>query len=221
MLAIAAAAGSLRPDPGRARVWLDEELRRPEYHQQSLAERLQSWLLELWHRLTDSALHASSLSTATAVVLAVALVVLVVLVAGRVRVETAARLPDDGVLGPDARSADEHRATALAAAAEGRYGEAVVEAFRAVAGRSLDRGLLDDRPGLTAHEIAEAVSPAAPEHRGHLVAGAATFEAVFYGGRAASASQAQEILALDEVLRLLEPVRQPGSLAPGSAAVPR
>lgn len=202
---IVAAAGSLRPDPGRARAWLEQELRRPEYHRQSLAERLQSWLLDLWHRLTGSALHASSLSTATAVVLAVALVVLVVLVAGRVRVEAAARLPDEGVLGPADRSADEHRATALAAVAEGRYADAVVEAFRAVAGRSLDRGLLADRPGLTAHEIAEAVSPVAPEHRGRLLAGAATFDAVFYGGRAASAAQAQQILALDEALRVLRP----------------
>jgi hypothetical protein len=222
MLPVATAvAGSLRPDPGPARAWLEDELRRPEYHRQSLAEQVLSWLSGLWRHLTDSALHASSLSTAAAVLVAVALLVLLVLVVARVRAEGRAPRPEGPVLGPVSRSADQHHAAAREALAAGRLDAAVVEAFRAAARRSVDRGLLDERPGLTAHEIAEAVWRVAPGQHERMLAAAEAFEAVFYGGRPATGAQAEMILRLDDTLRAAEPAPRPHDGSPGPMAVPR
>ncbi len=54
-------------------------------------------------------------------------------------------------------TADELRARAEAALEAGRFEEAVVDGFRAVAVRQVERGRLADTPGATAHEVAEAL----------------------------------------------------------------
>ena len=60
---------------------------------------------------------------------------------------------------------DEHRAAAVAALEAGDHDAALVDAFRAVASRALRRGLVDDRPGLTAHELAADLGPTFPDAR--------------------------------------------------------
>ena len=59
------------------------------------------------------------------------------------------------VLTEEVVTADELRARAEAALEAGRFEEAVVEGFRAVAVRQVERGRLSDTPGATAHEVAE------------------------------------------------------------------
>ena len=212
--------GALRPDPDQARTWLERELARPEY-QRSLTERFWSWLGDLWDRLTGLASGASDLSTATAVVLLVLLLALVVVAAARLRREPAVRRDDAVLLAARETSPDEHRARAAAALQEGRYADALVEAFRALASRSLRRGLVDERPALTAHELAADLTAAFPHRSAELVEAAALFDRVFYGHQRATAEAAGSVLALDEALRTARPaIRTPTGRA-HDAAVPR
>ena len=86
-------------------------------------------------------------------------------------------------------TAAELRARAERALAEGRFADALVDAFRAVAVRQVERGRIDDLPGATAHEVAGALAEAFPEQRADLDRCAALFDLVLYGGRPAAASR--------------------------------
>ena len=216
---LVAVLAAVRPEPGPARAWVERELTRPEY-QRSLTDRFLSWLGDLWHELSLTALAASPLSTAAAVSALVVLAAALLLVAGRVRREPLRQARDGGSLVAQERSPEEHRAAADAALADGRYDAALVEAFRAVAARAVRRGVLDGRPGLTAHELAADLSPVFPDHAAELARAAVLFDVVFYGDQPASPADARSVLHLDEALRGARPAR--GTSAPQPVpAVPR
>ena len=213
--------GLLRPDPGPARAWLRHELSRPEYHR-SLLEQLFGRLGDLWDRVRGAALDATPLSTAAAAVVLVLLLVVVTLLVSRVRREPLRRLDDGQVLVPGGGSPDEHRARAEAALAAGAVDRAVVEAFRALALRALARGVLEERPGLTAHELAADLEPAFPEQAGPLRRSALLFDQVFYGDQPATGRDARSVLDLDDTLRTARPARtRVAAGPPPSQAVPR
>jgi hypothetical protein len=215
-----AVRGAVRPDPDQARSWLERELARPEYRR-GLLERFTSWLGDLWDRLTGVTVASSALSTATAIVLLVLLLVLVGVVATRLRREPAARRDGGVLLGAAATSPDQHRARAEAALREGRLDDALVEAFRALASRSLRRGLVDERPALTAHELAADLTVAFPDHTAHLAGAADLFDRVFYGHQRATTDDATGMLALDEALRTARPASHTPSRPGPVTAVPR
>ncbi len=207
-LVAAVTAAAVRPDPGQARSWVRRELSRPEYDR-SLSERFLSWVGDLWAGLSRAALDASPLSTGAAVLALVVLVALAVVLAGRVRREAPRARQDGGLLVAAEVSADQHRAAARAAVEVGDHDDALVEAFRAVASRALERGLLEPRPGLTAHELAADLGPAFPEQQSALTEAAVLFDEVFYGHRPATAAHARSVLDLDDALREARPVRRP------------
>jgi Domain of unknown function (DUF4129) len=220
---LAALGTAIRPDPGPARSWLERELARAPYRQ-SLGDRFLSWLGDLWQSLQASALGASPLSTAAATLVLVALVVLVVLVASRVRREAVRAPGPDPLLGPGTVSADEHRAAAETAASAGDHGLAVVEGFRSVATRAVERGLLDEGPGRTAHELATDLGRVVPSSAAELLWCSGLFDRVFYGDgsttgapageQRVTASEARRVLDLDDALRTMRPgqVRVAGHL---------
>jgi len=76
----------------------------------------------------------------------------------------------------------------------------VVDGFRAVAVRQIERGRLPDSPGATAHEVADALGTEFPHLRDRVVAGGRLFDAVLYGDRPATAAQAAQVIALDDDL---------------------
>lgn len=219
LVAVVRAVGTLRPDPDQARTWVERELSRPEYHE-DLLTRFYGWLQDLWSQLQLRALGASPLSTAAAVVLLAVLVVLVVLVLGRVRREPV-RGGEAGVLVPGSVSAEQHRTAAESALTDGAFDRAVVEAFRALAVRAVRRGVAEERPGLTAHELATELGPAFPDQAERLRAASVLFDLVFYGDQPASAGDARAVLALDDELRTARPARRDTSTPPPTAAVPR
>ena len=92
------------------------------------------------------------------------------------------------------------RARAEAALAEGRYAPALVDGFRALAVRQVERGRLEDLPGATAHEVAAALATAYPEQRVRVDGSALLFDEVLYGDRPATRDQATGVLALDDEL---------------------
>ena len=65
------------------------------------------------------------------------------------------------------------RAAPSAALAEGRHGDALVDGFRALAVRQVERGRLDDVPGATAHEVAAAARRGVPRASAARVDGSA------------------------------------------------
>lgn len=227
MLDPQAAAASIRPDPGSARSWVEEELNRPEYRR-SLGDRLLSWLGDRLDWLQASALNASPLSAAAAVLLLVLLAVLAVAVASRVRREPLRPYGHEPALGAGQVSAQEHRDEAQAALAAGEVDRAIVEAFRAMAARAVQRGVLEDRPGRTAHELAADLGPILPALADDLERASAVFDLVYYGdriarsnGRSLDRADAQAVLDLDDALLAARPGPALLEAQPPAAAVPR
>jgi len=93
-----------------------------------------------------------------------------------------------------------HRARAEAALAEGRARDAVVDGFRALTVRQVERGRLDDAPGTTAHEVAGVLGATYPDQRQRVAGSARLFDVVLYGDRPATGEQARDVLALDDEL---------------------
>lgn len=194
----------VRPEPGPARTWLQRELDRPEY-QQGLVERMLSWLQDLWDDLTRSALAATPLSTAAATAVLVVLVGLALLVAARVRREPPTRSAGPALLVPGEVSPREHRSAAEVALDSGDFDTAVVEAFRALAARAVERGHAPRRAGLTARELVAALRPAFAQHAGDLHRSSTLFDQVFYGRQPSTEADARSVLALEETLRGARP----------------
>jgi hypothetical protein len=169
------------PDAETAREWAVRELADPVYHEgPSLLQRFLDWVGSLF----DGAPTGLGLPPALVgglLVVVVGLVVGVALwVAGPVR--AGRRAPASVVvLGDDTRSADDLRAAADAAAARGDWSTAVLERFRAVVRSLEERALLDDRPGRTAHEAAEAAGARLPARTAELRRAARLFDDVCYG----------------------------------------
>jgi hypothetical protein len=211
---------ALRPDPGQAREWLQRELSRPEYHE-GLRERFLAWVSDLWSSLTVGALSANGLSVLAIVFVVVVAVVVAALLLSRVRPEAGAARQHGGVLTGRTASPDDLRAAAEQALAAGELDRALVEAFRALATRATGRGLVEERPGLTAHELADDLAPRFPAHAGALREAATRFDTVFYGHLAATERDARAVLDLDDALRRERPATGPGSDHGLTSAVPR
>ena len=195
----------LDPTSPEAREWLEEELRKPVYREpEGLLERLWDWL----GRLLSGAEGTGGLPGWTIwLAAAVALAVVGLVVVRSLRAERRmAVTPAGAVHEGSARSAAEHRAAAAAALAGGDPDIAVVEGYRALARSALERTLLDDLPGRTAHEVALALAPVFPHDAARLASAADTFDAVRYGRRAAGEDAARAVVTLDTDLAATRPL---------------
>lgn len=193
-------APPLDPTPDEARHLLERELVHPEYHRQHVVEQLVAWTDRVVNGAVDAASQAPPLSAFAAMIVLLLLVVGLVSLLSRAR-RTARAERDRAVVQADevVRAADLRR-LAEQALAEGRHGDAVVEGFRALAVRQVERGRLDDLPGATAHEVATALEAAHPEARDRVAQTARLFDQVRYGDRPATRDQATEVLGLDDAL---------------------
>lgn len=190
----------LRPSPDEARSELRRELLRPEYNETNLVQRFLTWAERQLGKGLDAASDAPPLSTLAGMLILVGLVALIGWLLSRARRTARSRDEDRAVLTDEVVSADELRARAEAALAEGRHADAVVDGFRAVATRQVERGRLANAPGATAHEVALALGREFPHLRERVDQGGALFDAVLYGDRPATADQARSVLTLDDEL---------------------
>jgi len=190
----------LDPSPDEARSLLRRELLKPEYHDQNLLQRIPTWVDRQVNRGLDAASGAPPLSTFAAMVLLVLLVGALAWLLTRARATARTERGQRAVLTDEVVSAAELRARAERAFAEERYVDAVIDAYRALAVRQVERRRLDDAPGATAHEVALALAAEYPHQRPRVDASAALFDAVLYGDRPASRDQAAGVLALDDEL---------------------
>ncbi|HEY2877091.1 DUF4129 domain-containing protein [Nocardioides sp.] len=190
----------LQPSGDEGRRLLRDELVHGEYHRQHVLQRLIDWL---WRHLQDGVGAASGSSGVTAFVtmlVAAALVVGLALLLTRVRRDRRTRVRSDAVLTGDRASADDLRRLAEAALAEGRHADALVDAFRALAVRQVERGRLSDQPGATAHEVAASLATSYPTHGGLVGRSADLFDATLYGHHPARPEDAHDVLDLDDAL---------------------
>ena len=117
---------------------------------------------------------------------AVLLLIGLVFVLSRIRRDRRAREQAAAVLTSDDPPQPSCARRAEAALADGRHADAVVDAFRALAVRQVERGRLADQPGTTAHEVATTLASAYPDHRERVGRGADLFDATYYGDHPAS-----------------------------------
>jgi hypothetical protein len=190
----------LDPSGSEARAKLRRELLRPEYHDQNLLQRFLEWVTRKVSSGIDQASQAPPLSTLMAMIVFVALALALAWLASQARRTARDRGQKAAVLTDEVVSADELRARAEAALEAGRFEEAVVEGFRAVAARQVERGRLTDTPGATAHEVAETLAQEYPAMAARVRSGARLFDEVLYGDRPATREQAMSVRALDDDL---------------------
>ncbi|MGH3353974.1 MAG: DUF4129 domain-containing protein [Nocardioides sp.] len=196
----------LTPTPEEGRSWLQRELAGPEYHDLELIERIMRWIERT---LADGLPSVSDVpwaqTVAAMVVFALLLVGLGLLVSRARRSPRVARDRNGDVLTDESLSASALRERAEAAYAAGDHGAAVVDGFRALARRQVERGRLAEDPGLTAAEVAASLERELPSLGGRSLEGRAVraaelFNEVLYGDHPATAEQAEGVLALEQEL---------------------
>lgn len=190
----------LDPSASEARSKLRRELLHPEYHDQNVLQEIVRWLSRKVGSGLDRASTAPPLSTFMAMVILVALVAALVWLVSRARRTAQGHEQRQTVLTDEVVSVDELRARADAALEAGRFEEAVVEGFRAIAVRQVERGRLVDAPGATAHEVADALAREYAAMADDVHRSARVFDEVLYGHHPATREQAAAVLALDDGL---------------------
>lgn len=191
----------LEPVPrGPAREEAERELSKDIYRRDepSVIDQVLDWLQRHLADLLDRT--AGSTPGGTVGLLIIVSVLLTLIVAVLLRfgplARTRRRAAEAGHLEPT-QTEDEHRRLADAFAAEGRYAEAVRERLRAIVRSLTDRGLLDDRLGRTATEIAVEAGRELPAVAADLIDAAELFGAIWYGRRVATADDYALLRAVD------------------------
>ncbi len=200
---MARAEPPLDPSPDEARSSLRRELLNPRYHDANLVQRLLSWIERQINEGIARASDVGPLPTLAAMIVVTLLLVGLGLLVSRARRTARTRTPARAVLTDEVLTGAELRARAEAALAEGHHEDALVDAFRALAVRQVERGRLEDSPGATAHEVAVVLAREYPHQRHRVDSSAALFDLVLYGDRPASREQALDVLDLDLELAAL------------------
>ena len=190
----------LAPSPEEGRGLLRRELLDPDYRRDDVMQRLVDWLRRRVLDVLDAASQAPPLSTFAAMAVGLVLVLALIWLATRTRAAQRVSATRGAVLPDVSISAAQWREQAERARAEGRYSEALVDAFRALAAQQVEQGRLSESPGATAHEVAEVLRSAYPGQAAGMTEGARLFDLVLYGDRAATLEQAELLLALDAEL---------------------
>ncbi len=190
----------LDPSGDEGRSLLRRELLHSEYHQQNLWQRLLGWLGRLFDRAVGTASGVSWFTTFVALLVGALLLAGLLVVLSRLRRDRRQRARPTALLPDDRPAAAELRRRAEASYAEGRHEEAVVDGFRALAARQIERGRIDDQPGATAHEVAALLAASYPQVGPRVGRTADLFDATLYGDRPATPADAGAVLELDDTL---------------------
>lgn len=191
----------LDPSGDEARDRLRRELAKPEYYDADIVQRIIEWIQRSMDDAVGTADRSPTLTWLAALVIAVALGVGIALLVTRARASGQRSRDEAAVLTDERVTAAELRSRAEAALAAGRHEAALVDGFRALAVRQVERGRLDDAPGTTAAEVARALGGEFPAHQPRVSSSAGLFDGVMYGERPASRDQAAAVLELDDELR--------------------
>jgi hypothetical protein len=97
-------------------------------------------------------------------------------------------------------SAADYRRRAHASTDRGDWDTALLDSYRALAASAVERTLLTELPGRTAHEVAVSLAPVFPDHADALASAASSFDDVRYGHRRTTKAQAVATTELDAKL---------------------
>ena len=210
----------LTPDAAEARRWATDELARGIYTQRTgLVQQLIDWLIERIDELSRLGSGGAGWLLPSAAVLLTAVAVAVAIVVGppgRRRRERGQAAP---LLDGDARSAEQLRAAANSAAARGDLVAAILDRFRALVRGLGERAILEDRPGLTAHEAVVEAGRRLPGLAADLLVASELFDRVAYGHTAVEATDDGWLRALDARVSSTRPTSAAGEAADADAAV--
>jgi Domain of unknown function (DUF4129) len=206
----AGAVPPLTPDGEEGRRWAEEELADPIYDaaQPTAIDRIARAVGDFFESLFQTELSGEWGPWAA---LVAAIVIVVVIGAAFLvwgiprstgRVRSGAELLGAG----EQRSAAELRQDAAALASQGRWDDAVVQRFRALARGLLERGAVDTPPGATVHAFARASARAFPAHANALESAAAAFDDVRYLRRPGSEELYLRIATVDDTVSAARPV---------------
>lgn len=197
----------VQPDGATARTWVADELTKAVYHQQpSLLERLWSWVTEQVQRFLAAAGGVDGRPALLVIGAGIAVVVLVsLLVAGPVQRSRTSRRGSTAVFDDDTRSASELLASADRHAADGRWGPAVLDRFRALLRSLEDRAVLEPRPGRTADEGAREAGARLTGYAVELAAAARLFDEVCYGEASPGSDDDSRLRRLSEQVAATRP----------------
>ncbi|RHW27117.1 DUF4129 domain-containing protein [Nocardioides immobilis] len=190
----------LDPSGEEARSLLRRELARPEYHDANLVERIGNWIRRRFDDGVGAAQDVPPIGTFAAIVVGLLILTGVVMLVSRARRTARARADRSPALTGEVITAAALRARAEAALTGGRFDDALVDAFRALAVRQVERGRIEDLPQATAHELAAGLGAEFPAQRHLIDRSADLFDSVLYGDHPATREQAVDTLALDDEL---------------------
>ncbi len=209
--------GSLFPDPETAREWFQEELARPEY-QEPFLQRIARWFNELVETVRDATATGGGLSPVAALVLLALLAAGIAVLLSRLRANPTTPAPGTAVFSQAPETSAEHRRRANAALGQERWGEAVIESVRALATDLVERDLIAEQSGVTAHEISWRAAELFPDQRRRLETMSVVFDETRYGERPADEARARDIVGLAEELGSRSPegtgARAPANVVP-------
>ncbi|ALS57781.1 DUF4129 domain-containing protein [Rathayibacter toxicus] len=203
------AGAPLDPDADQARRLLLEEIADPRYRSTEpswfdrAAQAVHDWFASL--TVTADGFPASG-GAIIAVAILVGLIACALLLAGRPRLARRSAVTGTGLVADDARSTEDLRTLAEAAASRGAWDEALIERFRALV-RALDeRTVLAAVPGMTARSFAHRASAAFPQLAAALKEAACDFDRVRYLGQVCGVVEYARVAELDRSLTASVPL---------------
>jgi Domain of unknown function (DUF4129) len=176
------AIGPIGRDP--AQRLARQELSKAVYHRTSVQRFIAEHILTFLRSLFANASRVTPGGWWTVVALASLAVLVVVVIAVRLGPLARSARRATGLHDPGARplTAAQLREHAVASAAGGDYGTAILHRLRAIAAGCEERAILPPQAGRTADELARQAGLAFPGHAGVLAAAARLFDQVRYGG---------------------------------------
>jgi hypothetical protein len=202
LTSVAIAAAPPTPPPitrDGARSAAQLELSKAAYHRgdPSIASRVIRWVVRKFADALEAAARHSPGKGIGLLVIVVLVALAIVLITVRVgRVRRSARAPQP-ILGADVATASDHRSRAETFARESRWAEAVREWLRATTRELEQRGVIDPRPGRTAAELCTETSQELPGIADDVRRATSVFDAIWYGGRAATPDDEELLRRLD------------------------
>ncbi|PFG17663.1 uncharacterized protein DUF4129 [Propionicimonas paludicola] len=198
----------LTPSADEARRLLADELSKPIY----LDAR--NWLMEQLRKLLDWLQGSSDPTVSTSPLsggqglwigfgTAAVLVVVIWALMGPLRAE---RRRSRELFDEEELSAADLRAKASALAANGEWGQAIVEHFRAMIRSLSERVIIEEFAGMTADEASTLAAVRLPSLAEQLAQAARDFDAVAYGDQPGTAEQYQQLVDLDAEVAAATPV---------------
>ena len=202
----------VEPDSDEAREWLINELAKPPYQAakptlfDQIAKAIQDWLSSL---TVGDAQGPPALGIGVLLVVVAVAIVVAILIFGIPRLNRRSKVAGSLFGEDDARSAENMRRDAEAAAARADYSTAIAEMFRSIARGLAERTILSTLPGTTALGFARSAGSLFPRHADETTVAARSFDDVRYLGREGTAEQYEQVAALERELRSATIAREP------------